>query len=142
MVRFSLPALALAMAESCLEYTRIHTMKKTTITTHAAEALLKKGFVSFPRFAQITIQDLPHPEAGFIASAILTVKDEVFSLNGQIIKDTKEIISGDRKFIVSEPANWKASLTAALAAVREDWATRARLFCDDQDQAFLNSHGG
>ena len=116
-------------------------MKTITISTTQANSLLAKPFVSFPRFAKLVIQDAPHPEFSFVASAELVIRNGEFFMDGKLVTHEKRVASGERVFIIAEPASWRDALRVALESVSSQWQALARLGCAEQDEHFMRSVG-
>lgn len=84
----------------------------------------------------------PNEETGNVPQVILKSFRGVFTVDGVIVKAEKKVVSGDRVFFVKDEPTAKDAIRAALQLVYQKGATEARLWCDDQDQAFLDRTGG
>jgi hypothetical protein len=125
--------------------------KNITYVSIARFETLANRHVTMQRHSVIVIQSEAHPESGDIVSVELKYDGDGFILDGEHLMVNphpigygfkSSAIRGGSSRMSSGPMTWKDSAQAAIRLLSDKESQSARLYCDDQDMAFLAYIGG
>jgi len=125
--------------------------KNITYVSIARFETLANRHVTMQRHSVIVIQGEQHPESGVYCEVELKYDGDGFILDGvPLMVNSRPIgygfkssaIRGGSSRMSGGCMTWKDSAQAAIRLLSEKESQSARLYCDDQDMAFLAYIGG